>query len=461
MFGKGGALSAWLKEFCQLVFIQTLQAFIYAIIIIVIMEIYSTSIEGSSDVTNYVTGLGLFSVAALFSVFKIEDLARKIFGFGSTKADHGSAVKSIAKTAFALQLGKRVLNNGKQMVGGAKNMLGANKDAKKAADRLERRKQALFKDTGITEETAGDTSSVTSTTSPRAEAQRRIDSQKRAEKIKLFEDAQKARRLAQTESDPVKKKALINEAKQKLAQSNAINDTLVESTSRASIGGNSNSSGSAKPGNYHQKMLDIKEQYESEIAAAKKKRKEGFRTMTRGAMETTGAVIGGTAGGILGLSGGDLDDGINGLMSGAGLGDAAGEFATNTVFGAKDMVEGAYKSTTKAVKDYSSSIKEQYEEERKNAVSQIKDMNNEAKKEVSRINKNAEKARADLEKEINLSAGQTAKAIAKSVGKGASKAYNSRHGGIKQLDAGLKDLEKHISNATKDIRLDNNVESID
>ena len=33
MFGKGGgALSTWIKEFCQLVFIQTLQAFIYAIV---------------------------------------------------------------------------------------------------------------------------------------------------------------------------------------------------------------------------------------------------------------------------------------------------------------------------------------------------------------------------------------------------------------------------------------------
>ena len=34
MFGKKGAvLGGWIKEFCTLVFIQTIQAFIYALVI--------------------------------------------------------------------------------------------------------------------------------------------------------------------------------------------------------------------------------------------------------------------------------------------------------------------------------------------------------------------------------------------------------------------------------------------
>ena len=42
MFGKkGGVLGSWIKEFCTLVFIQTIQAFIYAIIISVIFVITS------------------------------------------------------------------------------------------------------------------------------------------------------------------------------------------------------------------------------------------------------------------------------------------------------------------------------------------------------------------------------------------------------------------------------------
>lgn len=416
MFGKGGgALGAWIKEFCQLVFIQTIQAFIYAIIITVIMSLYTQAVdiaENNSEV-DYATSLGLFSVVALTSVFKIEDIARRLFGFGPTKADHGGAVKSIAKTAFALKLGGRVLDNAKKVGTGAKNWLGANKDAKKAASRLNRRMEAFNKDNegdGISES--------------KGASQRRIDSEKRDEKLKLFADAQKARRLAQTETDPNKKKALIDEAKRKLAESKAIDDTLkdsgIESRTSSRTGG--------KSGNYHQTLLNLQEQYEKELSDAKKKRKEGFRTMTKGVMETGGAIIGGTAGGILGFADGNLDEGIQGAIGGAGFGDAVGSFATDTVFGANDLVDGAVKATTGAVKDYSKNIAKQYQDEKK---------------------------------AIELSAGQTAKAMAKAVGKGSAKAYKSRHGGIKELSNSIKDLENHINTVSKDVKLDNNVESID
>lgn len=147
MFGKGqGVLGAWLKEFCQLVFVQTIQAFIYAIIISFVVQIILSTNATNMDATDYRTGLGLMCVFAMVSVFKIEDLLRKILGFGTTKADHGSAVKSIAKTAFAMQLGKRVLDNGKKMVGGFSRYRQANKNIRNARRQLKEDKEALNSD---------------------------------------------------------------------------------------------------------------------------------------------------------------------------------------------------------------------------------------------------------------------------------------------------------------------------
>lgn len=484
MFGKGGgALGAWLKEFCQLVFIQTIQAFIYAIIIVTIMELYTAaeSAVGLKSSDGYATGLGLFAVVALLSVFKIEDVARRIFGFGATKADHGNAIKSIAKTAFAVQLGKRVLNNGKQVVGGAKNMLGANKDAKKAASRLERRKQALINDNpgqgeqalGAQPNSSSGTPSGLNVSNSSNDNRQSLDEKRkkmlsmaekmraRANSVNMSKDA-KAELLAK--ADRLQERADRIQETMDIMPSSGLNSALQsEAVSSEFTNGTRNVSGNAsvKSGSYHQKMLALQEEYEKEISDAKKKRKEGFRTMTRGVVESAGSVVGGTAGAILGVADGDLDGGINGMMSGAGLGDAAGAFATNTVFGATDLVEGAAKATSGAIKDYSSSIKQQYETERRNASSQLKDLNDGARSEINRINKSAERARADLEKEVELSAGQTAKAIAKAAVKGSAKAYKSRHGGIKQLETGLSDLKTHIETSTKQIKLDNNVESID
>lgn len=505
MFGKGGggALSTWIKEFCELVFIQTLQAFIYAMVIGVIMNMNVAAMENSDQATV----LGFMCVVCLTSIFKVEEILRRLFGFGPTKADHGNAVKSIAKTAFAVKLGKRVLDNGGKIVGGAKNMIGANKDAKKASDRLQRRKKALDADYGMGENPDSNSrmmrsaeASSTAGSLPAGSQQRKIDSNKRSEKIRLFNEAQKARKLAQTEADPNKKKALMEQAKLKMAQSRAIDDTLksndsdnsgivsseftvVPAQGRSSTGtsstpiapsqsgassaasngsrASSSSNASVRGGGYYQALENLKEQYEGDLSNAKKRRKEGLRTMTRGFAETAGAVIGGTAGAILGVADGNIDEGLQGMVGGAGVGDLVGGGAAGAVFGTKDLLEGVTKSTKKALTDYGSNIKSQYEEEKKNAEAQIRELNKNAANEVNRMNANAEKARDELEKEINMSAGQTAKVIAKSVKKGTVKAYNSRHGGIRQLENNLKDLESNIKSSSAKINLVNDVESID
>lgn len=145
MGGKGGGpLASWIREFTTLVFVQTVQAFIYALILIVILQAMNPS--GSESGDDFNTGVGLMSVFALTSLFKVEGIIRKIFGLGDTKAGHKGAIKSIAKTAFALKLGKRVLDNGKKISGGIKSIRDYKKDAKSVSDRVRRQTEALNAD---------------------------------------------------------------------------------------------------------------------------------------------------------------------------------------------------------------------------------------------------------------------------------------------------------------------------
>src|SRR5574344_2709653 len=103
---KGGSpLGNWLREFGTLVFTQTLQAFLYAVVLSFIL--YGMS-HLSSNTSESNLSLGMMSVFALLSVFNIEKLLRQIMGIGESKASPGSAIKSVAKTAIAFQLGKRL-----------------------------------------------------------------------------------------------------------------------------------------------------------------------------------------------------------------------------------------------------------------------------------------------------------------------------------------------------------------
>lgn len=117
---KGGALGNWFKEFLTLVFIQTLQAFIYAFIITLILSINFGAVN---QVEYRNAGMGMFAVIGLASVFKIEAIVKKIIGFGNTKADVKGAMSSLAKTAIAWQFGKRVLDNGAKIAGGAGSII--------------------------------------------------------------------------------------------------------------------------------------------------------------------------------------------------------------------------------------------------------------------------------------------------------------------------------------------------
>lgn len=284
MKGKGGALSVWFSEFTSLVFTQAIQAFIYAIVISIIlygMDMSNVSSNSSHD-TN--AALGLMATLALLSVFKVEGFAKQIFGFKENRAAPGSAMKSLAKTAFALNLGKRVLNNVGKVTGGVRDIAKSRQDNAKAKKRLEED----MADNGFTRDKNG---------------------------------------------------KLVYSGKSGSGGSEAYRTSLP-----AGVGGSGGvgESSAAYSGDMSdaakRRMKNALRQYEDKAAEIKKSRQEGIKSIISGTTESLGAVVGATAGGIIGVSDGDLDGLFNGLVAGAGAGDAVGEGIVNTVHKATKAV---------------------------------------------------------------------------------------------------------------------------
>lgn len=284
MKGKGGALSVWFSEFTSLVFTQTIQAFIYAIVIsIILYGMNMTNVSGnSSHDTN--AALGLMATFALLSVFKVEEFAKQIFGFKENRAAPGSAMKSLAKTAFALNLGKRVLNNVGKVTGGVRDIAKSRQDNAKTKRRLEED----MADNGF-------------------------ERDKNGKLVYKGNGAKGTHSAAYSATDAT-----------------------------SSVGGAGGGSGGLSEGDMtdaaKRRMKNALRQYEDKASEIKKSRQEGIKNIISGTTESIGAIVGATAGGIIGGADGDLDGLFNGLVAGAGAGDAVGEGIVNTVHKATKAV---------------------------------------------------------------------------------------------------------------------------
>ena len=295
--GKGGALNAWLKEFTALVFTQTVQAFIYAIIITIIL--YGMGDEtGSISANDNNAALGLMATFALLSVFKVEEMVKKIFGMGDTKASHGNAMKSIAKTAIAAKLGKRVLDNMGKVTGGIGAITKAGQDRKKTMKRFEED----MADNGFVK---GDNGKLSYAGKG---AQRGNDS--------LFN----------------------NTGGNGGANTSEAAEQAVENASKAAA---ANAAGMSAAD--QRRMRNAFRSYEDKLSEIKKARNDGIKSIASGFTEGVGATFGATTGGILGGADGDLDEMLQGIMAGAGVGDAVGQGMVNTVDRALQFAQKNYK----------------------------------------------------------------------------------------------------------------------
>lgn len=426
MFGKGGGpLNAWLKEFCELVFIQTLQAFIFAIIVSFIVNLSTANILETNDRN---LSYGIICIVAFTSIFKVEEILRKIFGYGPTKADHGNAVQSIGKSMMAFKMGKNLLDNGKKIVGGASAIAGARNEKKKYINKQMKRMDAWKKDNGIDDEAetktslpvgadknnatvvANKSSSAANKTSNSTQP-RKIDSAKRDRKIQLMEDAQHIRKdLIPNEKDEAKRKALIAEAKRKLDEAKGIDDTLVEPkpenksksfkitisgddsvsglnismmeddspNSSAKTSANSNSSdkksGGGKPKDYYQKTLQMQEDYDDKMKELKKKKRQGWKQIASGVAESGAALVGFTAGTAMSAaSTNDWGSAVKDGITWAGTADALTAGAVDLTFGAGEFLADFKDDMTKTVEEYNKNFDIEYNKAAKQAEKEVQE----------------------------------------------------------------------------------------
>lgn len=140
---KKDVFSVWLKEFCSLVFTQTVQAFLLAIIMSVVL--YMANDGGEQQYSgNSVSAVSIIAIIALSSISKIELLVKKIFGVESQFGDPAmkNGVKSFSSGVAAgmatINLAKRPADNLKKFVGGIKDIRSSNMDIARVRKRTSR-----------------------------------------------------------------------------------------------------------------------------------------------------------------------------------------------------------------------------------------------------------------------------------------------------------------------------------
>ena len=123
---KGGIISSWLRELGTLIFVQTFQAFLLAVVMSIIVKAisgtYAKGMEGGLE------AVGLLAIFALLSLPKLELLVKNIFGLTSGVADTSLAGGQKTLTAgklFARDAARRLIDNPRKIGRGVKKLVGA------------------------------------------------------------------------------------------------------------------------------------------------------------------------------------------------------------------------------------------------------------------------------------------------------------------------------------------------
>lgn len=329
---RKGVFEMWVREFCSLVFIQSIQAFIFTIIISMITSLSSGGAGQSKNLA-----FGIVAIVGLASISKMEDLVRKIFGIGPNMGDPSmhSGAKSFMTMMAAGGVAKRVLDNPKKIAAGVKGHFTANKEKMKAMDARNKAMDKLNK------------------------------------------------RVTRDFGSPIASSGLEQMAQdsggQEGTSSSRNGNDINNNSTAASMGGNtrSNISPSAKGENttassnvgkptefssrsisdnnklhdkYEDQADEIEKNYKDKIDEIKKKQKENWKTSASGVTETLGAVMGGTVGMMKGMAEGDIQGMINGAGFGMGIGDKIGSKAVEAPFAISDAIKEVSKNNLIAYK---------------------------------------------------------------------------------------------------------------
>lgn len=304
----GKTLQSWIKEFGTLVFTQTVQAFIYAIIISII--VFSMTETQGIEAADQNTALGFIAVISLVSIFKVEELLRKIFGLSSTKASVKGAMGSLAKTAIAAKVASKTLDNTKKMATGAKEKFTANKQDRKDREATEKQAQKIESNYQNKEKQLDFN---------KQDANSRVDKELEAKKREIKAD-QANRDSRSPDGLNSLGRAKIQSAIQESSGKKASNETKEKQ-----MQAKKEEAFATK----NEQFAALQEQAESKKEANAKMRREGVKKMASSGLESVGAIIGTPIGGIIGIADGDISEGLRGMGVGMGVGDAMGQGIAN------------------------------------------------------------------------------------------------------------------------------------
>lgn len=324
-----GVFTTWVKELCALVFVQTIQAFILAIVLS-IMITFIVPTGGKFQNTDDVNALGILCIILLTSLTKMEQITKKIFGLDSgilqNKPPHG-----LMASYMALKAVGRVFNNVPKVVGGIGSAtLGAGLDKKKAnSAMLTRLKRKGLDKNGNTLGGSKPIAGVGGLSSAAGDSSNN-DSNDDSNNINKWDDTHfKNAKEAYKSGD-------MDKYQKEMELQNAVDEARREYSQKLAgsiISGSG--SGSSKKQDKVDDFYKIMDKYDDELAKAKEKRRKGIQDAFSGGIETIGAAAGGmvglSIGSVSGLATGDLDQIHKAAAYGIGVGDALGENLTNAV----------------------------------------------------------------------------------------------------------------------------------
>ena len=299
---KGEVFSTWFKELCSLIFVQAFQAFLFAIVITMVITMLGQQVVGSANAAEFgdaqgsINAIGIFAILALSSFGKIELLVKKIFGLTSGVGDPSlqAGRKSLTGSMLALKGFGRTLDNGRKAIGGGVKAIGS--QLKMRQLRNERDAEAIRAKNAANEEaTLGPGSGTGGTNGGSGSGSRG--------------------------SSTTLKQALDD-----------LRIAVADST--AAVNKQTNEAGKNKSDEKIKALNDA-------IKQAKDDRNKGLKEAISGVSESVGAIHGAIGGAVAGLATGDV---AKTMMQAAGVGDVIGEKVAKAVSyapsAAKTVVQG-------------------------------------------------------------------------------------------------------------------------
>lgn len=271
---RNSVFNTWLRELCTLIFVQTFQAFLLAIIMSVIVSLTASEYLRND---NGISAVGILAIFALLALPKIELLLKNIFGLTSGVADTSLAAgqrTSFAGGLLALGAARRLVDNPLKVLGGAKKAIGGQL-------RLRQAKNDKY-DKEISDRNDGDEALLDGSGAP----------------------------LGPRPGGGTGSGGAISRLSANIAD-------LTRELQRQSRNSDAKDKG------------DKLKELQSAIDEAKKQRNEGLKTMLKGSLETVGAAHGAVAGAVIGMGRGENT--LDTALKGAGVGDIIGEAVSNAI----------------------------------------------------------------------------------------------------------------------------------